>query len=86
MTKKYTAKYFDLTHDEDYNDDFVGRVDIEKPHKQLLTDDEIVRLEDCFEHLPVSITANETGMSLWLFDTNHVREILSTVQEELSKQ
>lgn len=85
MIKKYTAKYFDLTHDEDYNDDFVGRVDIEKPHKQQLNDAEITHLEDCFEHLPVSITANETGMSLWLFDTNHVREILSTVQEELSK-
>lgn len=84
MTNKYIAKYFDLTHDEDY-EDFAGRVDIEKPHEQHLTDDEITRLEDSFEHLPVSITANETGMSLWLFDTDHVREVLSTVQEELTK-
>ena len=84
MTNKYIAKYFDLTHGEDY-EAFAGRVDIEKLHGQLLTDNEITRLEDCFEHLPVSITANETGMSLWLFDTDHVREILATVQEELAK-
>ena len=81
---EYTIKFIDLTNDEDY-EDFTGRIDIEKASKQLLTGDELDRLESCFESLPVSITANETGVSLWLFDKDHTGEIMETVKSELKK-
>lgn len=84
MTKEYTVKFVDLTDDEDY-EDFTGRIDIEKANKQLFTNDELDRLEECFENLPVSITANETGLSLWLFDNDYTDEIMKAVKAELAK-
>ena len=82
---EYVINYVDLTNDEDY-EDFTGRIDIEKASKQLFTNDELDRLESYFESLPVSITANETGLSLWLFDKDHTDEIMETVKAELEKQ
>lgn len=81
---EYVVKYVDLTNDKDF-EDFTGRIDIEKPNKQLFTNSELGRLDDCFESLPVSITANETGVSLWLFDDDHTDEIMETVKTELVK-
>lgn len=84
MTKEYTVKFVDLTDDKDF-EDFAGRIDIEKPNEQTFTNDELDRLESCFESLPVSITANETGLSLWLFDKDYTDEIIETVKAELGK-
>lgn len=80
----YVINYADLTDDKDF-EDFTGRIDIEKPNKQLFTGDELDRLESYFENLPVSITANETGLSLWLFDKDYTDEIVETVKAELEK-
>ena len=81
---EYVINYVDLTNDEDY-EDFTGRVDIEKSNKQAFTNNELDQLESCFENLPVSITANETGVSLWLFDKDYTDEIMETVKTELKK-
>lgn len=81
---EYTIKFIDLTDDKDF-DDFAGRIDIEKPNDQTFTNTELDRLELCFDNLPVSITANETGLSLWLFDKDHTDEIMETVKTELAK-
>ena len=81
---EYTIKFIDLTDDKDF-EDFAGRIDIEKPNKQTFTNNELDRLESRFESLPVSITANETGVSLWLFDKDHTDEIMKTVKSELKK-
>lgn len=81
---KYTIKFIDLTDDKDF-EDFTGRIDIEKPNKQAFTNDELDQLESCFDNLPVSITANETGLSLWLFDKDYTDEIMETVKTELKK-
>ena len=81
---EYTINYVDLTDDKDF-EDFTGRIDIEKPNKQTFTNNELDTLEECFESLPVSITANETGVSLWLFDKDHTDEIMKTVKSELKK-
>lgn len=81
---EYTIKFIDLTDDKDF-EDFTGRIDIEKPNKRSFTNDELDRLESYFESLPVSITANETGLSLWLFDKDHTDEIMETVKAELEK-
>lgn len=81
---EYVINYADLTDDRDF-EDFTGRIDIEKPNKQTFTNDELDRLESCFENLPVSITANETGLSLWLFDKDHTDEIMETVKTELKE-
>ena len=81
---EYTVKFIDLTDDKDF-DDFTGRIDIEKSNKQLFTDNELDRLESCFDNLPVSITANETGLSLWLFNNDHTDELVKTVKAELKK-
>lgn len=84
MTNEYIVEFIDLTNEENY-DKFTGRIDIEKPNKQTFTNDELDRLESCFDNLPVSITANETGVSLWLFDDDYTDEILETVKTELKK-
>lgn len=84
MNNEYTIKFIDLTDDKDF-EDFTGRIDIEKASKQLFTNDELDRLESRFESLPVSITANETGLSLWLFDKDYTDEIMETVKAELEK-
>lgn len=84
MTKEYTIKFIDLTDDKDF-EDFTGRIDIEKVSKQSFNNDELDRLESCFENLPVSITANETGLSLWLFNNDNTDEIMETVKAELKK-
>ena len=81
---EYTINYVDLTDDKDY-EDFTGRIDIEKPNKQAFTNNELDWLESCFESLPISITANETGVSLWLFDKDHTDEIMGIVKSELKK-
>lgn len=81
---EYTVKFIDLTDDKDF-EDFTGRIDIEKPNKQTFNNNELDRLESCFESLPVSITANETGLSLWLFDKDYTDEIMETVKAELEK-
>ena len=81
---EYTVKFIDLTDDKDF-DDFTGRIDIEKQNKQTFNNDELDRLESCFESLPVSITTNETGLSLWLFDKDHTDELVKTVKAELKK-
>lgn len=81
---EYTINFIDLTDDKDF-EDFTGRIDIEKVNSQLFTNEELDRLESCFESLPVSITANETGLSLWLFDKDHTDEIIETVKAELKK-
>ena len=84
MNNEYTIKFIDLTDDKDF-DDFTGRIDIEKSNKRSFTNDELDRLESRFENLPVSITANETGLSLWLFDNDCVNDIMETVKSELKK-
>lgn len=81
---EYTVKFIDLTDDKDF-EDFTGRIDIEKQDKQTFNNDELDQLESCFDNLPVSITANETGLSLWLFDKDHTDEIMETVKTELEK-
>ena len=81
---KYTVKFIDLTDDKDF-EDFTGRIDIEKPNEQSFNNDELDRLESRFENLPVSITANETGLSLWLFNKDHTDELVKTVKAELKK-
>ena len=81
---EYTIKFIDLTDDKDF-EDFTGRIDIEKPNEQRFTGGELDRLEKCFENLPVSITANETGLSLWLFDDDYTDEIMETVKAEVKK-
>ena len=81
---EYVINYADLTDDKDF-EDFIGRIDIEKPNKQTFNNDELDRLESCFDNLPVSITANETGLSLWLFDKDYTDEIMETVKAELEK-
>ena len=81
---EYTINFIDLTNDKDF-DDFAGRIDIEKQNKQTFNNDELDRLESCFENLPVSITANETGLSLWLFDNDYTDEIMENVKAELKK-
>lgn len=81
---EYTIKFIDLTDDKDF-ENFTGRIDIEKPNEQTFTNTELDRLESCFNNLPVSITANETGLSLWLFDKDHTDEIMETVKAELEK-
>lgn len=81
---EYTIKFIDLTDDKDF-EDFTGRIDIEKPNEQIFTNNELDRLESCFDYLPVSITANETGLSLWLFDNDYTDEIMETVKTELKK-
>lgn len=81
---EYTINFIDLTDDKDF-EDFTGRIDIEKVNSQLFTNEELDRLESCFESLPVSITANETGLSLWLFDKDYTDEIIETVKTELKK-
>ena len=81
---EYTIKFIDLTDDKDF-EDFTGRIDIEKQNKQTFNSDELDRLEECFENLPVSITANETGLSLWLFNKDHTDELVKTVKAELKK-
>ena len=80
---EYTINFIDLTDDKDF-EDFTGRIDIEKANEQTFTNNELDRLESCFESLPVSITANETGLSLWLFDKDH-DDIMETVKAELKK-
>lgn len=87
MNNEYIVKYInyiELVNEENY-DGFAGRIDIEKPNKQAFTNNELDRLESCFESLPVSITANETGLSLWLFDGDYTDEIMETVKTELKK-
>lgn len=84
MNNEYTIKFIDLTDDKDF-EDFAGRIDIEKANSQLFTNDELDRLESCFDNLPVSITANETGLSLWLFDNDYTDDIVKTVKSELKK-
>lgn len=87
MNKEYIVKYInynELVNEENY-DGFAGRIDIEKPNKQTFTNNELDRLEECFENLPVSVTANNTGVSLWLFDKDYTDEILETVKTELKK-
>ena len=81
---EYTINFIDLTDDKDF-EDFTGRIDIEKQNKQTFNNTELDRLESYFESLPVSITANETGLSLWLFDKDHTDEIMKTVKAELKK-
>lgn len=84
MNNEYTIKFIDLTDDKDF-EDFAGRIDIEKANSQTFTNDELDRLESCFDNLPVSITANETGLSLWLFDNDYTDDIVKTVKSELKK-
>lgn len=79
---EYVVKYVELTDDEDF-EDFTGRIDIEKVNSQLFTDDELDKLEECFYYLPVVITDNETGVSLWLSD--HHNDIIKDVEEKLTK-
>ena len=81
---EYTVKFIDLADDKDF-EDFTGRIDIEKQNKQTFNNDELDRLESCFDNLPVSITANETGLSLWLFNKDHTDELVKTVKAELKK-
>ena len=81
---EYTINFIDLTNDKDF-DDFAGRIDIEKQNKKTFNNDELDRLESRFENLPVSITANETGLSLWLFNKDHTDELVKTVKAELKK-
>lgn len=81
---EYVVKFIDLTDDKDF-DDFAGRIDIEKVNSQLFTNNELDRLEGRFDNLPVSITANETGLSLWLFDNDYTDDIVETVKTELEK-
>ena len=81
---EYTIKYIDLTDDKDY-EDFTGRIDIEKVDNQLFTDDELDNVEKRFYYLPVSVTGNETGVSLWLSDNRCVDDIMETVKAELVK-
>lgn len=81
---KYTIKYIDLTDDKDF-DDFTGRIDIEKVDNQLFTDDELDNLEKRFYYLPVTVTSNETGVSLWLSNNHCVDDIMETVKTELVK-
>lgn len=81
---EYVVKFIDLTDDKDF-DDFAGRIDIEKVNSQLFTNNELGRLEERFDNLPVSITANETGLSLWLFDNDYTDDIVETVKTELEK-
>ena len=81
---EYVVKFIDLTDDKDF-DDFAGRIDIEKVNSQLFTNNELDRLEERFDNLPVSITANETGLSLWLFDNDYTDDIVETVKTELEK-
>lgn len=87
MNNEYIVKYInysELVNEENY-DGFAGRIDIEKPNKQTFTNDELDWLEERFDNLPVSITANETGLSLWLFDDGYTDEIMETVKTELKK-
>lgn len=81
---EYIVKFIDLTDDKDF-DDFAGRIDIEKVNSQLFTNNELDQLEGRFDNLPVSITANETGLSLWLFDNDYTDDIVETVKTELEK-
>ena len=81
---EYNIKYIDLTDDKDY-EDFTGRIDIEKVDNQLFTDDELDNVEKRFYYLPVSVTGNETGVSLWLSDNHCVDDIMETVKAELVK-
>ena len=81
---EYVVKFIDLTDDKDF-EDFTGRIDIEKVNSQLFTNNELDRLESCFDNLPVSITANETGVSLWIFDNDYTDDIMETVKTELKK-
>lgn len=80
---EYVVKYVELTDDED----FTGRIDIEKVNGQLFTDDELDNLEKRFYSLPVTITDNETGVSLWLSDNYYTDEtkVMETVKAELEK-
>lgn len=80
----YTIKCIDLTDDKDYKD-FTGRIDIEKVDNQLFTDDELDNLEKLFYYLPVVVTDNETGVSLWMSDNHCVDDIMETVKAELVK-
>ena len=81
---EYVVKYVELTDDEDF-EDFTGRIDIEKVNGQLFTDDELDSLENCFYYLPVAITDNETGVSLWLSDNHCVNDTIKAVEEKLTK-
>ena len=81
---EYVVKFIDLTDDKDF-DDFAGRIDIEKVNSQLFTNNELDRLEGRFDNLPVSITANETGLSLSLFDNDYTDDIVETVKTKLEK-
>lgn len=81
---EYTIKYIDLTDDEDF-EDFTGRIDIEKVDNQLFTDDELDNVEKRFYYLPVAVTSNKTGVSLWLFDNHCVDDIMETVKSETVK-
>jgi hypothetical protein len=81
---EYVINYADLTDDKDF-EDFTGRIDIEKVNSQLFTNDELDTLEERFDNLPVSITANKTGLSLWLFDDDYTDDIVETVKAELEK-
>ena len=81
---EYTIKYTDLTDDKDF-EAFTGRIDIEKVDNQLFTDDELDNLEKRFYYLPVVVTDNETGVSLWLSDNHCVDDIMETVKAELVK-
>lgn len=80
---EYVVKYVELTDDEG----FTGRIDIEKVNGQLFTDDELDNLEKRFYSLPVTITDNETGVSLWLSDNYYKDEtkVMETVKAELEK-
>lgn len=80
---EYTIKYIDLTN-KDF-EDFTGRIDIEKVDNQLFVNSELERLEKCFENLPVSITTNNTGVSLWLFDDDYTNDVMENVKAELAK-
>lgn len=81
---EYTIKYIDLTDDKDF-EGFTGRIDIEKVDNQLFTDDELDNLEKRFYYLPVVVTDNATGVSLWLSDNHCVDDIMETVKAELVK-
>lgn len=81
---EYVVKYVELTDDEDF-EDFTGRIDIEKVNGQLFTNEELDNLEKRFYSLPVVITDNETGVSLWLSDSHCVNAIIKDVEEKLTK-
>ena len=80
---EYTIKYIDLTN-KDF-EDFTGRIDIEKVDNKLFTDDELDSLEKRFYYLPVSITTNSTGVSLWLSADDYTDGVMKIVKAELAK-